>query len=267
MTQHLHHFWLSIRRPGLLSFGRSAGILDPGIHRSPPIFNKYNALCVHVPHLLKVSEFSVFVITWWLFFCHFVCSNKECHVYNYCKAGNSVKGSSPSQNVRNLLLLSHILQTPSQRRYGHRHIINFYASAPLHILLPLDKPTPPTHTHLRVDHLHSTPPQRFPSPEVPPGGYLQAEHPPWKTSSDIFSNQNTHMIISGLWSSRAGISFMYGLRNVEVRKGGVHPSPGGRCWLCGLSLQPCVTLDVLFDGHLHLGRDIWGRVADLHSRL
>ena len=146
------------------------------------------------------------------------CSDKECHVYNYCKAGNSVKGYSP-QNVRNLLLLSHTLQTPSQRRYGHRHIINFYASAPLHVLFPLVKPTPPTHTHLRVDHLHSTPPQRFPSPEVTPSGHLQAAHPPWKTSSDIFSNQKTHMIISGLWSSQAGISFMYGIEECGGKEG------------------------------------------------
>ena len=132
------------------------------------------------------------------FFCHFVCSDKACHVSNFCKAGNSGKGYSPFQNVRNLLLLSHTLQTPSQRRCGHRHVINFYASAPLHIPFPLDKPTPPTHAHLRVDHLHSTPPPRFPSPEVTSGAHLRASHPPGKTSSDIFSNQNTHMIISGL---------------------------------------------------------------------
>lgn len=46
-----------------------------------------------------------------------------------------------------------------------------------------------------------------------------------------------------------------------------HPSPGGRCWLCGLSLDPGAPHDVILHGHLHLGRDVRGRVADLHSCL
>lgn len=118
---------------------------------------------MHVSRLLNVSEFRVG-------FCHYMVGfffvilfvQIKNVVYNFCKAGNSVKGYSPSQNVRNLLLLSHTLQTPSQRWCGHRHIINFHASAPLHIPFPLDKPTPPpTHisglTTCTAPHLQGSP--------------------------------------------------------------------------------------------------------------
>lgn len=72
---------------------------------------------------------------------------------------------------------------------------------------------------------------------------------------------------SALWLSQAGTSLLNkGMRRCGV-VGGLHPSPGGRRGLCGLSLQPRVTRDVLSDRHLHLGRDVWGRVADLHGRL
>ena len=184
-----------------------------------------------------------------------------------------------SQSVRNLLSPLPCA-ADSVRLCWHipRHTMNFYASGPLHFLFPLPgnlafapntQHPPPTHVPVHTAE-HSSLPQRFPLPAAFPGAHPLVGYPSQSTSSAIVSSPTIGVLISGLCTPQAGITSMYWIREcggVEVREGRRPPSPGRRCWLCGLSLQPRVTHDVLLDRHLHLGRDIWGRVADLHGRL
>lgn len=89
----------------------------------------------------------------------------------------------------------------------------------------------------------------------------------WLTPSDPSSKDTCYSFWTPILRGWKLFDALFWKIRKGVRKRGGHPSPGRRCWFCGLSLQPRVTHDMLFDRHLHLGRDIWGRVADLHSRL